>query len=40
MLSGNKIAGEVLRIKSEDIVDYFKIFILKRWPARYFPFGL
>lgn len=40
MLSENKIVGEVLKIKSEDIVDYFEIFISKRLPASYFPSGL
>jgi len=40
MLSENKIVGEVLEIKSEKITGYFKIFISKRLPARYFPLGL
>jgi len=40
MLSENKIVGEILEIKSEDIMDYFKIFISKRYPARNFPYGL
>jgi len=40
MLSENKIVGEVLEIKSEDIVDYFKVFISKRLLASYFSFGL
>lgn len=40
MLSGNKIVGEVLGIKNEDIVDYFKVFIFKGLPAIYFPIGL
>jgi hypothetical protein len=40
MLSENTIVGKILEIKSEDIVDYFKIFIFKRLPTRNFPFGL
>jgi len=47
MLSENKIVGEFLEIKSEDIVDYFlpagqagKVFISKRLPSSYFPYGL
>jgi len=40
MLSENKVVGEVLEIKSEEIMDYFKIFISKRLPAKYFPLGL
>ncbi len=39
MLPENKIVGEILEIKSEKIMDYFKIFITKRLPARYFPLG-
>jgi hypothetical protein len=34
------MVGEVLEIKSEAIVDYIKIFISKRLPARNFPYGL
>jgi len=40
MLSENIIVGEVLEIKTEVIMDYFKGFISKRLPASYFPFGL
>ncbi len=39
MLPENKIVGEILEIKSEKIMDYFKIFITKRLPAKYFPLG-
>ena len=40
MLSEDNIVGEILEIKSEDIVDYFKVFISKRLPSSNFPFGL
>jgi hypothetical protein len=40
MPSGNKIVGKILEIKTKDIMDYFKVFIPKRLPASYFPFGL
>ncbi len=39
MLSENKVVGEILEIKSEKIMDYFKIFISTRLPAKYFPLG-
>ena len=39
MLSENKTVGEVLGIKSEVIVDYFKVFIPKRLQLDIFPLG-
>jgi len=40
MLPENKIVGKIFKIKNEDVMDYFKIFIYKKLPARHFPFGL
>jgi hypothetical protein len=40
MLSENKIMGDILKIKSEDIMDYVKVFIFKRVPVRIFSNGL
>jgi len=36
----SKIVGEVLKIKTEVIMDYYKGFIFKRLTARCFPKGL
>jgi len=35
-----QIDGEILKIKNEDIMDYFKFFIFERLPSICFPKGL